>query len=253
MSTAEHLRGRRVLLVEDVAALRMLCAARLERAGAFVATAEGLEQARELIRSSGPFDVACIDLSLPDGDGARLVAELTPVPCVAFTAHDDAAQRAARHGFVDRIDKIGGDDPSEVLGRAIRRTRTAPRSISVRPRRLSDESPEQLKARYVRFLSEQRAALRSAFRADGGLAGAQSVETTIHRIKGTAVHFELPEVSAAAAALSSALRRADRDSISALWLRLEDVMVSAIEHQHLNSPRSCGDHNAHEEIATCAS
>lgn len=252
MSTTDELRGRRVLLVEDVAALRMLCAARLEQAGACVTAVEGLEAARGVIASSVSFDVACIDLSLPDGDGARLVAELTPVPCVAFTAHEDAEARVTTHGFVASIDKVGGADPVEVLAGVVRQNGRTPCSAGTRPRRLSAEGPAEIKARYIRFLAEQRSALRSAFSREIRCTNAPAVRSAIHRIKGTAVHFELPAVSSRAAALGSALRSADEGRIGPLWREFEDAMAAAIEQHHLTA--SLRDANeTEEEIARCAS
>ena len=44
--------------------------------GTEVALARTLEEGRALIRNSGPFDVAVLDLTLPDGEGTELVAEI---------------------------------------------------------------------------------------------------------------------------------------------------------------------------------
>ena len=65
-----------ILLVDDHAIVREARAYVFEREGGFrvVAQAESLREARKKL--SVPFDVAIVDLGLPDGDGGDLVGEL---------------------------------------------------------------------------------------------------------------------------------------------------------------------------------
>jgi signal transduction histidine kinase len=65
--------GLRILVVDDEPAIRELVATALELRGAQVRTAAGAE---ELKRVAGVFDVAIVDLTLKDGQGDALVAEL---------------------------------------------------------------------------------------------------------------------------------------------------------------------------------
>jgi DNA-binding NarL/FixJ family response regulator len=76
----------RVLLVEDHAAFREALAFLLNREPDLEVAAQAgtLAEAREAL-SDGNFDVAVIDLGLPDGDGRELIGELrlaSPGPSV---------------------------------------------------------------------------------------------------------------------------------------------------------------------------
>jgi two-component system, NtrC family, sensor histidine kinase HydH len=71
---AEHTAGSTVLLVEDNPALSDNLAEILEGAGYAVRAAGGCAAAREAAHAG--FDVALVDVRLPDGDGIRLAPEL---------------------------------------------------------------------------------------------------------------------------------------------------------------------------------
>lgn len=90
--------GRRVLLVDDIAVTRQICAAMLARIGAQVDTAQNGQQALEVLRAN---DVALVlmDLRMPVLGGleaSRLIrageagAARSDVPIVALTAHSAA-------------------------------------------------------------------------------------------------------------------------------------------------------------------
>jgi DNA-binding NtrC family response regulator len=63
-----------ILVVDDEPLIRWALRARLERAGHAVIAAGSAREA--LARCGGAFDVAIVDLRLPDMDGLRLVGEL---------------------------------------------------------------------------------------------------------------------------------------------------------------------------------
>ena len=65
----------RVLVVEDDREIRALLQSSLGVEGFDVRTAASLSEAFALLRHDPP-DVVVLDLGLPDGDGAQLVAEL---------------------------------------------------------------------------------------------------------------------------------------------------------------------------------
>lgn len=73
--SARPLLGVRCLLIEDFGELAVRQAAVLERAGASVTIALTLAAALSAI-AEALFDLAVVDLRLPDGDGAELVREL---------------------------------------------------------------------------------------------------------------------------------------------------------------------------------
>ena len=78
-------RSTRIFLVEDHASFRQALAFMFEREGEFVVTGQAgsLAEAHAFLRRSpDDFDVAVVDLSLPDGDGFGLIAELSSRPNV---------------------------------------------------------------------------------------------------------------------------------------------------------------------------
>ncbi|WP_235840957.1 response regulator [Cereibacter ovatus] len=108
MQPALPLSGLTILAVEDshfaAEALRLLC----HRSGAKLRRTETLEAARSHLDLYRP-DAVVVDLSLPDGSGAALIAELTadaPGPVVIAASGDpsgrEAALAAGAHGFMEK-------------------------------------------------------------------------------------------------------------------------------------------------------
>jgi DNA-binding NarL/FixJ family response regulator len=119
----------RVMLVEDQPDFRRLMVALLDRQSDLevVAQAGSLTEAREhaaVVR----FDVAVLDLGLPDGNGADLISDLRgtnpDVAVLILSASLDPAslERAAQAGASEIMDKLS--TPGELIG-AIRRLGTA--------------------------------------------------------------------------------------------------------------------------------
>ena len=76
-------RSTRILLVEDHASFRQALAFMFEREGEFAVAGQAgsLTEARAFLRKSpDAFDVAVVDLALPDGDGFGLIEELSSRP-----------------------------------------------------------------------------------------------------------------------------------------------------------------------------
>lgn len=69
---------KRVLLVEDHTAFAKSLALVLERMSdiKITALASTLAEGRELVSSDEPFDLAVLDIMLPDGKGTELISEL---------------------------------------------------------------------------------------------------------------------------------------------------------------------------------
>jgi DNA-binding response OmpR family regulator len=91
----------RILLVEDDADLAEVVALGLRNESYAVDVARTLADADELLRTAR-FDVACVDLGLPDGDGLDLVRRLAtdagllrPRRSIVLTARDAVADRVA--------------------------------------------------------------------------------------------------------------------------------------------------------------
>jgi CheY-like chemotaxis protein len=100
------LRGITLLLVEDSRfssdALRLIC----QRSGARLKRAETLAAAQAHLACYRP-DVAVIDLGLPDGNGADLIATLAAdgMPVIATSGDPEGRAPAAEAGAVAFLDK----------------------------------------------------------------------------------------------------------------------------------------------------
>lgn len=96
----------RLLLVEDEAELARLVRANLAREGFAVDIVRTLDEARAAL-SAARYDVILLDLTLPDGDGLDLLADMRrggdSTPVIAVTARDAIDQRI--HGL-----NLGADD-----------------------------------------------------------------------------------------------------------------------------------------------
>ena len=94
----------RLLIVEDELDLATALATGLRREGYAVDTATTLAKARERLEET-PYDVVCLDLGLPDGDGRDVCRELrsgalslpetTPPRVLMLTARDASDDRVA--------------------------------------------------------------------------------------------------------------------------------------------------------------
>jgi DNA-binding NarL/FixJ family response regulator len=118
----------RVLLVEDQADFRRLIVALLARQPDLevVAQAGSLTEARRNA-SEVSFDVAVLDLGLPDGNGANLISDLrgsnpgAAVLILSASLDSASLERAAEAGANEIMDKLA--TPVELIG-AIRRLGT---------------------------------------------------------------------------------------------------------------------------------
>jgi DNA-binding response OmpR family regulator len=101
----------RVMIVEDHSAFAQALELVLGQVdGTEVALARTLEEGRALIRDSGPFDVVVLDLTLPDGEGTDLIAELRqrrpePLVVAVLSARNDVDEAASKAGADAAIHK----------------------------------------------------------------------------------------------------------------------------------------------------
>lgn len=86
----------RVLIVEDEARIAEILEGALEKAGFVVDAVSSCADAREAF-SLNPYDIAILDLGLPDGDGMSLLDEVratgNPIPILVLTARDAVEDR----------------------------------------------------------------------------------------------------------------------------------------------------------------
>ena len=117
-----------LLLVEDEPLLRRRLAAKFEQAGAEVATAANLAEARRLLEDLS-FDFALLDVTLPDGRSLELLEQKqigsgTVVVIMTAEGGVDGAVEAMRLGAADYLSKpIAPDDAVIRLGAARQRGR----------------------------------------------------------------------------------------------------------------------------------
>jgi DNA-binding response OmpR family regulator len=100
----------RVMIVEDHSAFAQALELVLGQVdGTEVILARTLEEGRALIRGSEPFDVAVLDLTLPDGEGTDLIAELRQrrpeTPVAILSARKDVDEAASNVGADAAISK----------------------------------------------------------------------------------------------------------------------------------------------------
>ncbi len=109
-----------ILIVDDEKNLRLTLAAILQRAG-YTVTAVGYPQDALRCLESGPFDLAFLDLQLPDMDGLTLLGEIrrmyADMPVLILTAHATlkSSIEAVRMGARDYL--LKPVDPPLILSR----------------------------------------------------------------------------------------------------------------------------------------
>ena len=118
-SKAQSMRSAHILLVEDNPVNSMVAEGFLHRLGHTVMTAEDGKQAEQLYRQQ-EFDIALLDINLPDTDGVTLLHRLRrieearysnawyePTPMVAFSAHvfREEVENYLAAGFVGFLPK----------------------------------------------------------------------------------------------------------------------------------------------------
>ncbi len=97
-----------ILIIDDEENLRRTLAMIIKREGYSVTMASTVKEARELLRSS-TFNLAFLDLKLPDINGLTFLPELRSqypdMPVLILTAHDklEAATEAVRKGARDYL------------------------------------------------------------------------------------------------------------------------------------------------------
>lgn len=118
-------RDFRVLLVDDHASVCRFAAKVLTQEGYQVETAHSMAAAKELL--DGPFDVAVLDIELPDGNGFQLVELLRThssvvVPVVMITGNpdQDKVSNTIRYGITEFLFKpFGKTELQDAVQRAL--------------------------------------------------------------------------------------------------------------------------------------
>jgi CheY-like chemotaxis protein len=114
---------RRVLLVEDHAVFRQALAVILDREPDLRVVARAASLSEGVAKASEGFDVAVVDLSMPDGDGADLVARLhaiNPKASIVGLSRRRGRDRHARALEAGASEVVRKSDPLEDLISAIK-------------------------------------------------------------------------------------------------------------------------------------
>jgi len=109
----------KALIVDDDEGIRWILAKVLAEEGVDVVQAESIAQAREALQA-GTFDVAFLDVYLPDGNGMDLLASGLPMPVVMLTAETTFghAAEAYRMGAMEYLPKpFDLEEVRQLLGR----------------------------------------------------------------------------------------------------------------------------------------
>ena len=129
-----------VLVLENDAAFAATLEDELRARGHLVETTSSVAQARERLRDGG-FDVALLDLQLPDGSGMEVLRDIgtegLPVEALVMTGHAEVqtALEAMRLGAYDYITKPPRLEELQVLvARAAEKARLRRENVALRVR-----------------------------------------------------------------------------------------------------------------------
>jgi DNA-binding NtrC family response regulator len=95
---------RLLLIVEDEGSLRRSLAQFFQLRGYEVVQAGCIEEAEGLLTGGGPFEVALVDVQLPDGNGLQLLERIGAERSIAMTAHPNLAKFAEK-GVLHHMEK----------------------------------------------------------------------------------------------------------------------------------------------------
>ncbi len=211
-------RGR-VLLVEDVNAMRLYLRLTLERDGFEVAEAASLYDARRYLRAGHRPTSVLLDLELPDGHGLDILRELpSGVPVVALSA-DESSETTLRCRQAGCVAVLSKNRKLGELGRVMAGIQGHSVAASSVPRQ-----DAELARQYNTFLAEVRVDLqRASERRDF-----DGVRRIAHRLRGTAVHFGYIGIGTSAHSVGRAIASGDVDRIeSALEGLIEQLLDAA--------------------------
>jgi CheY-like chemotaxis protein len=219
LNRAGHATCRRVLLVEDVAAMRLYLRYALERHGVQVIEAGDLETARRFLLEGPRPTSVLLDLELPDGNGLELLPDVPrDIPVAALTGDQSAAtaRRCREAGctlVLSKSSKLGSI--GELLAKIERDWHSQP----VRHRH-----DPGLAEKYANYLAETRLELeRAASQRDLG-----SIRRIGHRLRGTAVHFGYGSIGACAGELGKAIASGNTGVIDVTLETLLERLADAV-------------------------
>lgn len=198
--------GKHILIVEDTKTVSMLLSATLQREGFRVDVADSIESARQLLsrkeKSQIKYDLALVDISLPDGSGSDLLEELaTSTWCnIRYAVSADSSRRTERQALAAGADKFIAKpfDLRDLIGRI---------SEEVGLRKIVRHSEKK------ESWSEEKARLARGYR-DHLLFVVQelknpmpfkALKSRLHQLRGSAMLYGFRQISVLASELSERL------------------------------------------------
>lgn len=227
--------GIRVLLAEDNAVNRTVVVSMLERIGCEVSAAGDGREALDLVtlERAEPFDLALVDLQMPEMDGAALARAIRAregasgdhLPIIAITAHAREADRdlcraAGMDAFVSK--PFQEDELVSVMRRCLaeaKRDVIDPRfdRVAALVRANGDVS---LLAELAGLFLEETPETVSAIRAALAASDTVTVERLAHRIKGALLTLSAERAAKLALRLETMARSSSREDCEPVLERL---------------------------------
>jgi len=208
----------RILLVEDVDAMRLYMRLKLEENGFEVLEADSLQTARQTLSAHEDISLVLLDLELPDGSGIDLLRHIPKdVPSIALSADVtmETTLRCKHAGCITVLEKSG--ELQKMIAILRKNIEQAPDVAEI------DGKNSELDKLYREFLAETRLDIQSALE-DYDLDG---VRQLIHRLRGTAVHFGYVGIAENAGAVAQLLVEGDSRQMERSLERLTKQLVDA--------------------------
>jgi len=184
------LRGKRVLVVDDNATNRRIVTAHLDIWGLTSRASESPLEALEWVRAGERFDVAILDMHMPEMDGVALARAIRPLPAgatlplVLFTSLGRREARAEDEGFAAYLHKP--IKPSQLFDALVSVLADQPIHVTAGRSARSDLDPDMAARHPLRILLaednvvNQKVALRllaqMGYRADVAANGLEAIE-----------------------------------------------------------------------------
>jgi PAS domain S-box-containing protein len=259
----DHLKGARVLLVEDNEINRELATEVLRSSGVVVETAVDGSEAVDAVQRS-PFDVVLMDIQMPVMDGfeatrrIRMDSRFADLPIIAVTADALSSERERAYGagmnaFVTKpidvnqllrtlSDCIGKRRVAPRVSPPLRGAATEPSDLLPDTLQLGDDRRLDVQAALLLLGGEHRLLLGLMHRFHQTQAYAamdlredlvrndlKAAARRIHTIKGLAGSIGATDLLAACIPLEIALPTSSRESVEPLLLLFEHAMSQALE------------------------
>jgi signal transduction histidine kinase/DNA-binding response OmpR family regulator/HPt (histidine-containing phosphotransfer) domain-containing protein len=244
---AERARGRRILVVDDNATNRRVLCAQLEGWGFRASSAEGATQALSLLEDAEGFDLAILDLHMPEVDGLTLARQVRALPrygdlplvllssSLLHGRDDPEGLFAARLVKPTRQSRLF-NAIMEALGVSARSRASEPAEAG--PRRIADERPLNILVADDNDINRKVARLvfrRFGYEVDFAVNGRDTVDRVSHRaLSGGEAPYDLvfmdvhmPEMDGLEA--TRALRRLQAERGEGRWPRIVAMTADVLQ------------------------